>query len=193
MGVEENCVIENIKARRSVREYSGKDVSNDDIRKIIDAGIHAPSGFNSQPWFFVVVKNRGMMKRISDYCKPILLARLGQATNPEAVEFKRDLSKDEFNLFYDAPVLVIVLGNNAGMTADYDCSLCAENMMLAACSMGIGSCWIGSACFVQENSEILEELGITPDYRVIAPIVFGYESGKTEEPPKKESQVVWIK
>jgi nitroreductase len=58
--------------------------------------------------------------------------------------------------------------------------------------MGIGSCWIGSACFVQESAELLEELGITPDYRVIAPIVFGYELRVTEEPPKKEPPIVWV-
>jgi Nitroreductase len=192
MGVEENCVIENIKTRRSVREFADRDVSDDDIKKIIDAGIHAPSGFNSQPWFFVVIKNREMMTRISDHCKPRLLAKLEEATGETIEEFKKYLSMEEFNIFYDAPVLVIVLGNNAGMTADYDCSLCAENMMLAAHSMGIGSCWIGSACFVQESAELLDELGITPDYRVIAPIVFGYELRETEEPPKKEPRVVWI-
>lgn len=192
MGVEENCVIENIKKRRSVREYTEKEVSEDDIKTIIDAGIHAPSGFDSQPWFFVVVKNREMMKRMSDHCKPRLLAMLEEATNDAAVEFKKELEKDEFHIFYDAPVLVIVLGNNADATVDYDCALCAENMMLAAHSMGIGSCWIGTGCFIQDNPEILEELGITPDYRVIAPIVFGYPVTGPEEIPKKEPEVVWV-
>ena len=192
MGVAENTVIQNIKTRRSVREYTDQDVSDEDIRTIIDAGIHAPSGFNSQPWFFVVIKNREMMTRISDHCKPRLLAQLEQATGESIEEFKKYLSMEEFDIFYNAPALVIVLGNNAGITTDYDCSLCAENMMLAAHSMGIGSCWIGSACFVQESAELLDELGITPDYRVVAPIVFGYELRETEEPPKHDPQVVWV-
>ena len=174
MSGEKNAVLDNIRTRRSVREYLDRDVSDEDIKKIIDAGIHAPSSFDSQPWFFVVIKNREMMQRMSDHCKPRLLAQLEDVTHDNAVHFKKMLATDEFNIFYNAPVVVIVLGNNAGFTTDYDCSLCAENMMLAAHSMGIGSCWIGTACFIQDNPEFLEELGITPDYRVIAPVVFGY-------------------
>ncbi|TQD25433.1 nitroreductase family protein [Methanolobus vulcani] len=192
MGVAENAVIENIKSRRSVREYTDEDVSDEDIKTIIDAGIHAPSGFDSQPWFFVVVKNREMMKRMSDHCKPRLLAMLDEATNDAAMEFKKELADEEFHIFYDAPVLIIVLGNNASVTADIDCSLCAENMMLAAHSMDIGSCWIGTGCFIQDNPELLEELGITPDYRVIAPIIFGYPAKEYHETEKREPEVVWV-
>lgn len=185
-------VIENIKTRRSVREFTEKDVSDEDIKTIIDAGIHAPSGFDSQPWFFVVIKNREMMLRMSDHCKPRLLTQLDEATNDAAIAFKKELAKEEFNIFYDAPVLVIVLGNNAGFTTDYDCSMCAENMMLAAHSMGIGSCWIGAGCFIQDNPELLDELGITPDFKVIAPIVFGYPAKESGEIDKKEPEVVWV-
>ena len=192
MGVAENNVIENIKTRRSVREYTDKDVSDEDIKTIIDAGIHAPSGFDSQPWFFVVVKNREMMKRMSDHCKPRLLERLGDVTDEKIIAFKDEIAKAEFNIFYDAPVLIMILGNNASITADYDCSLCAENMMLAAHSMEIGSCWIGTGCFIQDNPELLEELGITPDFRVIAPIVFGYPAKECHEAEKKEPEVVWV-
>lgn len=192
MGVEKNTVIENIKTRRSIREYTDKEVSDEDIKKIIDAGVHAPSGFDSQPWFFVVVKNREMMMRMSDHCKPRLLTQLAEATNDAAVKFKKELAKEDFSIFYDAPALVIVLGNNAGFTTDYDCSLCAENMMLAAHSMGIGSCWIGTGCFIQDNPELLEELGITPDFRVIAPIVLGYAVKEPGEDVKKEPEVVWV-
>ncbi|MDY0387674.1 MAG: nitroreductase family protein [Methanolobus sp.] len=186
-------VIENIKTRRSVREYSEKDVSDEDIKTIIDAGIHAPSGLDYQPWFFVVVKNREMMLRISDHCKPRLLELLAETTNDAAIAFKKELAKEEFNIFYDAPVLVIVLGNNAGFTTDYDCSMCAENMMLAAHSMGIGSCWVGAGCFIQDNSELLGELGITPNFKVIAPIVFGYPAREPEEIDKNEPEVVWVR
>lgn len=193
MGVAQNNVIENIITRRSIREYTDRKVSDEDIKVIIDAGVHAPSGFDSQPWFFVVVKNRGMMKRMSDHCKPRLLAQLAEATNEAAIEFKKELAQEDFNIFYDAPVLIIILGSNAAFTTDYDCSLCAENMMLAAHSMGIGSCWIGTGCFIQDNPELLEELGITPDFRVIAPIVFGYAVKEPEEHITKKPEVVWIK
>ena len=191
--VPHNGILENIRTRRSVREYIDKDVCEEDIKTIIDAGVHAPSGFNSQPWFFVVVKNREMMLRMSDHCRPLLLKELAETTDENAIDFRKKLKNEDFNIFYNAPVLVIVLGNNAGFTPDYDCSLCAENMMLAAHSLGIGSCWIGTACMIQENPEFMEELGITPNYRVVAPIVFGYAVKEPLEPEKKEPEVVWVR
>ncbi len=191
--VPHNGILENIRTRRSVREYIDKDVCEEDIKTIIDAGVHAPSGFNSQPWFFVVIKNRGMMQRMSDHCRPLLLKELAETTDEVAIDFRNRLEKEDFNIFYNAPVLVIVLGSNEGFTPDYDCSLCAQNMMLAAHSLGIGSCWIGTACLIQDNQEFMEELGITPNYRVIAPIVLGYAAQEPEEPEKKEPEVVWVR
>ncbi|WP_406655559.1 nitroreductase [Methanolobus sp. ZRKC2] len=189
---EENEVIRNIKTRKSVRDYVDKQVSEDSINTIIDAGIHAPTGFGSEPWFFVVIQNREMMKRMSDYCKPRLLAQLQDLPNENVSEFRKRLSQEDFDIFYNAPLLVIVLGSNAGFTTDYDCSMCAQNMMLAAHSMGIGSCWVGTACFIQDNEEFMSELGIPYDYKVIAPIVFGYEGKIVERPPRQDPQIVWV-
>jgi len=186
-------VIENIKTRVSVREYQDVPVSDESIQELINAGIHAPTGFDSEPWFFVVIKNKEMMQRMSDHCKPLLLENLENATNEEAVHLRKNLEKDDFNIFYNAPVLVIVLGSSEGFTTDYDCCLCAENMMLAAHAMGIGSCWIGTACFIQDNPELLDELGIPDGYKIIAPIVFGYAKEDLPVTPRKDPLVVWLK
>lgn len=193
MSGEKDVVINNIKTRVSVREYQDVPVSDESIQEVINAGIHAPTGFDAEPWFFVVIKNKEMMQRMSDHCKPRLLENLENATNEEAVNFRKNLAKDDFNIFYNAPVLVIVLGSSEGFTTDYDCCLCAENMMLAAHSMGIGSCWIGTACFIQDNPELLNELGIPDGYKVIAPIVFGYAKDDLPVTPRNDPLVVWLK
>lgn len=193
MAGEDNEIIRNIKARRSVRNYLDRPVSEESVKAIIDAGIYAPTGFGSEPWFFVVVQNKEMMKRMSDYCKPKLLAQLQDIPNDNVADFKKQLAHEDFDIFYGAPVLVIVLGSNAGFTTDYDCAMCAQNMMLAATSMGIGSCWVGTACFIQDNVEFMSELGIPYDYRVIAPIVFGYEGKAEERSPRQEPRAVWIR
>ena len=192
MSGEKNVVIDNIKTRVSVREYQDRPVSKEDIQEIIDAGIHAPSGFGIEPWFFVVVQNRGMLKRISDHCKPRLMAQLEDATNGEAVAYRKKLATEEFDIFYNAPALILVLGSSEGITTDYDCCLCAENMMLAAHSMGIGSCWIVTACFMQDNPELMDELGIPSGYKLVAHIVFGYPEGDVPATPRKEPVVVWV-
>ncbi|WP_406660662.1 nitroreductase [Methanolobus sp. ZRKC3] len=193
MSGEKDVILNNIKTRASVREYENRPLSGEDITEIINAGIHAPTAFDAQPWFFVVVQNKEMMKRMSDHCKPDLLSQLEDATNDAAIQYKKNLATDEFNIFYDAPVLVIVLGSSEGFTTEYDCCLCAENMMLAAHAMDIGSCWVGTACFIQDNPEFLDELGIPSGYRIIAPIVFGYAKDNVPATPRKDPVVVWVK
>ena len=76
MIADENPVIANIKTRRSVREYLDMPLSEETIKKIIDAGRYAPTGLNLQPWRFMVVQNKEMLKKLSDYAKPILVKNL---------------------------------------------------------------------------------------------------------------------
>ncbi|MBC7085486.1 MAG: nitroreductase family protein [Methanomethylovorans sp.] len=190
--IEENPVILNIKNRRSVRNYADRSVSNEVIESIIDAGIYAPTGFGIQPWRFVVIKDRDIMKKISTHCKPRLLKQLEGVNIDAAVQFKEMLKKEEFDIFYNAPVLILVLGNKYAPTADFDCAMCAQNMMLAAHSMGLGSCWIGTACLVQDDPDMLKTLKIPEDYKVVAPIIFGYGNTVPVAPPRNDPVITWI-
>lgn len=190
--IEEDPVISNIKTRRSVRDYADRPVSNEVIESIIDAGIHAPTGLGMQPWRFVVIKDKAIMKQMSNHCKPKLLKQLEGVNIDAAVQFKNMLKTEKFDIFYNAPVLIIVLGNKNAPTADFDCSMCAQNMMLAAHSMGLGSCWIGTACLVQDNPEMLNKLKIPADFKVVAPIIFGYAGNVPAAPPRNEPVITWL-
>ena len=90
-----------------------------------------------------------------------------------------------------APLLVIIFGNKKSLTADWDCAMAAQNMMLAAHSRGIGSCWIGLAMPALMDETILEELGAPPGYKAVAPLIFGYPHGKTATaiPERREPEV----
>ncbi|WP_370574847.1 nitroreductase family protein [Methanomethylovorans sp.] len=190
--IDQDPVISNIKTRRSVRDYAGKPVSNEVIESIIDAGIHAPTGFGTQPWRFVVIKDKSIMKQMSGHCKPRLLQQLEGVNTDAAVQFKKMLKTEEFDIFYNAPVLVIVLGSKTAPTTDYDCAMCAQNMMLAAHAMGIGSCWIGTACLVQENPEMMQKLKIPADFKVVAPIIFGYTGTVPAAAPRNNPVITWL-
>jgi nitroreductase len=190
--IEEDPVISNIKTRRSVRNYADRPVSHEVIESIIDAGIHAPTGLGMQPWRFVVIKDKAIMKQMSNHCKPKLLKQLEGVNIDAAVQFKNMLKTEKFDIFYNAPVLIIVLGNKNAPTADFDCSMCAQNMMLAAHSMGLGSCWIGTACLVQDNPEMLNKLKIPADFKVVAPIIFGYAGNVPAAPPRNEPVITWL-
>ncbi len=190
--IEEGPVISNIKTRRSVRNYADRPVSDEVIESIIDAGIHAPTGLGLQPWRFVVIRDKDIMKQMSTHCKPKLLKQLEGVNIDAAAQFKKMLRSEEFDIFYNAPVLIIVLGNKNAPTADFDCAMCAQNMMLAAHSMGLGSCWIGTACLVQDNPEMLHKLKIPDDYKVVAPIIFGYGGTVPAAPPRNDPVITWI-
>ena len=192
MMVDENPVIENIQTRRSIRDYLETPLYEQTLRKIIDAGRYAPTGLNLQPWCFVVVQNKEVLKMLSNYAQPILIKNLEGRNDAGAVNFLKRVQDKNFNLFYNAPVLILVIGTKNNALTDYDCSMCAENMMLAAQSLGIGSCWIGGAAVIQQSEELMEELKIPRNYKIVAPLIFGYPKTMPPTPEKREPEILWI-
>ncbi len=96
-------------------------------------------------------------------------------------------------MFYNAPALIIILGNKNAPTVDYDCAMAAQNMMLAAQSKGIGSCWVGGVQPALMDEEFLRELGAPEGYKAIAPLIFGYPRGKTVALGRAEPEVKWLR
>ncbi len=188
-------IIELIKTRRCVREYKEDQVSDEDIKFLIDCARYAPSGFNMQPWKFLVIKNKDIMLKLSEKGKKSMIPLLEpyKDTSQKASDFLVFLKTKGTNMFYDAPVLVIVLGNKNAATTDYDCAMAAQNMMLSAHAKGIGSCWIGGVLPALMNEELLKELGAHEGYKAVAPLIFGYPKGKTEMPEKIEPEVRWLR
>ncbi|VVB89184.1 Coenzyme F420:L-glutamate ligase [uncultured archaeon] len=188
-------IIEVIKTRRSVREYKEDQVPDKDIEFLIDCARYAPSGFNMQPWSFLVIKNRDTLRKLSESGKKSMIPLLEpfKDASPKTKNFLLFLKTKGTDMFYNAPVLVIILGNKAAVTVDFDCSMAAQNMMLAAHSRGIGSCWIGGLLPALMNEELLKELGAPEGYKEVAPLIFGYPKGKTALPERSEPQVIWLK
>ena len=188
-------IIDAIKNRRCVRDYKDDMISDEDIEFLINCARYAPSGFNLQPWKFMVITNKEIMREISERSKKALIPMLApiKKSSKKIEDFITFLSTEGTYMFYNAPVLIVIFGNENALTTDYDCAMAAQNMMLAAHSRGIGSCWIGgvSPSFADEN--FLKELGAPEGYRVIAPLVFGYSRSETEMPEKFEPEVTWLK
>lgn len=184
-----------IKTRRCVREYKDDEVSDEDIKLLIDCARYAPSGFNMQPWSFLVVKNKDVMRRLSESGKKSMIPLLEpiKDSSKTASNFLVFLKTRGTDMFYNAPVLVIILGNKNAPTVDVDCAMAAQNMMLAAHSKGIGSCWIGGVLPALMDESILKELGAPPGYKAVAPLIFGYPKGKIPVPQKIEPEVKWLR
>lgn len=188
-------VIEIIKTRRCVRQYLEKDIPDEEIRFLIDCAGYAPSGLNLQPWAFLVIKNKEKILNLSDICKKSMIPILENMKNTSkaAADFLSFLKQKGSDIFYGAPVLVIILGDRNAPTAVYDCAMAAQTMMLAAHSKGIGSCWIGAAQRALMDEKLLSELGAPDGYIHVAPLIFGYPGGETKIPERREPKVVWVK
>jgi len=187
-------IIEIIKTRRCVREFREDAISDEDINFLIDCARYAPSGFNMQPWSFLVIKNRDLQHRLSESGKKAMIPILEPMKNAskKASDFLGFLKTKGTSMFYDAPLLIIILGNKNSPTADFDCSMAAQNMMLAAHSKGIGSCWIGGLLPALMDEKILNEIGVPQGNKAVAPLIFGYPKGRTATPEKIEPDVKWL-
>lgn len=169
-----NAVLENIVTRRSIKKYRPDMVPEESIRRICEAGTYAATGMGKQSPIILAVTNRELRDRLSKMNAAVM-------------------GKEDFDPFYGAPVVLVVLADRAIGTHVYDGSLVMGNLMLAAHAEGIGSCWIHRAkeeFDSEEGRTILRELGIEGDYEGIGHCVLGYPD--CEEPAAKDRKSDYV-
>ena len=157
--------------RRSIRKYKNTPVPKEVISKLLEAATLAPSGSNSQPWSFVIIQDQELLKKYSDRAKVLCLSSLKDKPDPH--DYRKILSSPDFNIFYNAGTLIIIYSSE-GATSYGDCCLAAQNLMLAAHSEGLGTCWIGFSIALLNDKDFKTELGIAQNLTAVAPIIIGY-------------------
>ncbi|MDD5180015.1 MAG: nitroreductase family protein [Gallionellaceae bacterium] len=187
-------VLQAIYCRQSVRAYAPKQLDHATIQALIEAAVHAPTAMHEEPWAFVIVQNKPLLKRLSDLAKPLFVEELRHRNEQDASHSFDHFTKPDFNIFHGANTLIIICARPLGPFVAADCWLAAENLMLAACAMGLGSCVIGSSVAALNIHEVKVELGIPAEYSVIAPIVVGVPGGETNPTSRKEPRILaWKK
>jgi nitroreductase len=188
-----NEVIRNIYLRRAVRDYRPVDVPDDILKELVKAGTYAPSAANKQPWRFVVVKNKDIIARLSGRAKKLWLDT-ADTKDPALAGIANAMKMPEFNIFYNAPVVVFIFSTPDAMRPEYDCALAAGNMMLAARSLGIGSCWIGMGTPLGSDEAFLDEMKVPKGHRLIASLIFGYPVKDIQTAPPRKDDVIlnWV-
>lgn len=181
---------EAIAARRAVREYTAEQVDEATIKRLIDAAVHAPSAVNQQPWGFTVVRDQHALDRLSNEAKAHVLATM--MGNPHAEQFRAHLSDPRFHLFYHAPVLILISARSELPWGVEDCTLAAENLMLAACAAGLGSCWIGLTQSFLNAPEGKRLLDLPDAWMPVAPIIVGHPRAVPPPVPRNAPVVRWI-
>jgi nitroreductase len=181
---------ETIYTRRSVREFTEQPVDDDVLRQLIDAAIQAPSAVNAQPWLFCVVRDKGLLARISREAKAAMLESGPAGSAPH--DFRQLLANPDFDIFYHAPALIVISSASEGPWAVENCALAAENLMLAARAAGMGTCWIGFAQGWLGTAHGKAALGLPPACRPVAPIIVGYPKSRPTPVPRTEPNISWI-
>ncbi len=184
-------IMDAIYQRRAIREYTDAPVDQELLRTVIAAAIQAPSAMNRQPWSFVVVTNRAVLDRCAQRAKAHALASL--SANRHLAGYREHLASPTFNIFYNAPALIVICATEPDPMAQRDCCLAAENLMLAAHGHGLGTCWIGFAEFWLNEAEGKNELKILAKHPPVAPIIIGYPRGVHPAPLRREPHITWIK
>lgn len=177
--------------RRSIRKYQDKPVSMKLVHEIINASTLAPSAGNEQPWKFIIVNNREMMKRISDESKKNILARIDADPGDYAKKYQEMLKNQSFNVFYNAPCLVMILGSSDLKNLYVDCALAAGYFMLAAVARGLGTCWVNFGTEIHDP-EILDELALPDNCTIVAPIILGYPENIPPVPKRNKPEILKI-
>jgi len=179
-----------IHARRAVREYTAEPVDEATLCRLIDAAIQAPSAVNEQPWVFSVVRDRAVLASIASAAKAYVLATPPLGLAPPHL---RELLNDpDFDVLYRAPALIVISSATGGQWAVEDCSLAAENLMLAARAAGLGTCWIGFAQAWLGTSEGKATINLAQDCLPVAPIIVGHPKSFPQAVPRKVADIRWI-
>lgn len=178
-------LLQAIHSRCSTRSYDTAPVPKASIETLIAAAAHAPSAMNSQPWAFAVIQDRALLEKINERSKACLLAAL--TPDSPMNKYREALQAPEHSLFYHAPALVLILSKPAGPCPEPDCRQAAQNLMLAAHGLGLGSCFIGMAYQYLNTPEAKTELGIPQEYTVVAPMIVGQPQGGQLAPPAEKN------
>jgi nitroreductase len=179
-----NPVIKVINKRRSVRSYEPKSIPRDVINTIIEAGNQAPSrgrevngGFQFQPWRFVVVEDPAFKQKLVETTLPIWKMGVESMKEMHPEVYKKAMILYEARpepkdmVYHSAPVILFVIGPASFAVS---CALACENIMLAATSLGLGSCYTGFGAMVKGNADVVQALELTDDERIYGPILLGY-------------------
>jgi nitroreductase len=190
-------VLTAIMNRRAIRHYAGARVSADQVKTLLGAAVHAPTAMHMEPWAFVIVQEPSALKRLSDTAKKLMLAqplgddhRLLHHRDVSSQKLRTMLSDQTFNIFYDATTLIVVCGKPLGSYVIADCWLAAQNLMLAAYALGLGTCPIGFAVPALNDSAIKKELSIPPEVTAVAPIIVGVPRGAISPVPRKDPEIL---
>jgi nitroreductase len=165
-----NEILQTLKKRRSIRQFQDKQVSEADLRTVLEAGTYAPSGKGAQSCIIIAVQNKEDVAALTRMNAAIL----GANTDP----------------YYGAPTILLILADRSAATPVEDGSAVTTYLLLAAEAVGLGACWINRERQMfdsEEGKAMLRKWGVSGDYLGVAACSLGYVAGERKEPASRKA------
>lgn len=192
-----NPVLEAIHSRRSVRKFLDRPVEEEKLLAVLRAGQYAPSGGNNQSCHFTVIENPEVLEALKNLAtEEFRKMEIKPDTYPSIVHSINASKKGKYDFIFHAPVYVIVSNRREYGNAMADSACALENMMLAAHSLGLGSCWINQLRWLSDNPAVIaytKELGIGEEEIICGGLALGYPEVLPGTPlPRTGNQITRI-
>ena len=189
VGVNPITVIEAIYSRRSVRDFTDEIVDSELLTTLFNAAVQAPSAMHEEPCVFSVIQDPSLLHRISQDAKQLIASK--KLDKSSFLNHALKIVKNpEFEIFYNSNTLVLICSKFPGPFVQADCWLAAQNLMLAAYSHGLGSCVIGFAVEILNTNLWKQELSISEEVEIIAPIILGKPNHIGPQVARKPVEIV---
>lgn len=186
-----NQTLQDISGRRSVRAFGPEQITEEELRVILEAGKAAPSSKNRQPWHFTVIRDKALLDWMVETNREIVLA------SPELTRENGWVNVPGYHNFYHAPTVILLSGQKENIWHACDCALAMENMALAAWSISVGSCIVVSNRFLfagETAGEAAARLEIPEGYTPLYALALGYGAGDAPQPtPRRDDCINYIR
>ncbi|MEM3617820.1 MAG: nitroreductase family protein [Candidatus Bathyarchaeia archaeon] len=184
-----NETIEVIKRRRSIRKFKPEQIPDHMLQEILECALLAPNARNQQKWHFTVIQNKEVLKKMVDIIKENMLN--------SGIDFLAERARDpNFNPFWNAPTVILITADKKARFAEIDCALAAENILIAAESLGLGSLVMTSTEFLfisEKGKELKKELGVPEGYEHVCVVALGYKDENPSAKPRRKDVINFIR
>ncbi len=174
--------------RRAIRAFTPEAVDEATVRALIDAAVQAPSATNAQPWGFVVVAERELLREYAERAKAHYLTL--ELPGPYGSQARELLQRPGYDIFHGAPLLIVIYAASDRHDTVSDCFLAAQNLMLAAHDAGLGTCPIGFARPFFGLPDVKEALGVDMDWEPALSLVLGHPAERPEGPGRQPARML---
>jgi len=180
-----NEVINAILTRRSVRAFQDRQIKKEDLDEILKCATYAPSGWNTQNWHFAATRDTAVIEKVNGW----IVTEIKESGNPQ---LEGILERSNGHVFRNAPCVVIVSAEKGDRYGAVNAAAATQNMLLAAHSLGIGSCWIGTVGILglsKRADYYAGELKIPKGYAPFFGVTLGYSVPQTPEAPPRRGGI----